>query len=272
MAFRFFETKERASIYQKHMIPAPKKVHDVILSYLEEKKGRPFELAVDVGCGSGQATNVLAAHFQKVLGIDISEAQIEEAKRVGSPSNVSYLVAAAEKMPFEDNSVDLITSSTAAHWFNMKAFMTEVDRLLKPNGCLAIYNFRAHVELYYKDYSQSASDALNEALEFIATQHGPGKFDQWLSEYKEIFDEVHFADKKRVTRILQKLTMSVEALMRLMESTCMYQNFLLKEPEAAKEFVQNLQERLLKILGVSSTNTELEMVTDYFCVLARKPA
>ncbi|KAJ1132092.1 hypothetical protein NDU88_010422 [Pleurodeles waltl] len=91
MAFRFFETEERVSIYKKHMILAPKEVYVVIMSYLEEKKGRPFDLAVDVGCGSGQSTNVLAAHFQKVVGIDISEAQIQESKRVGSPPNVSYL-------------------------------------------------------------------------------------------------------------------------------------------------------------------------------------
>ncbi|XP_078507150.1 putative methyltransferase DDB_G0268948 [Lissotriton helveticus] len=272
MAFRFFETKKRASIYRKHMLVAPKEACDVILSYLEVKKGRPYELAVDVGCGSGQSTNVLAAHFQKVVGIDISEAQIQEAKCVGSPPNVSFLVAAAEKMPFEDSSVDLITASVAAHWFNMKEFMTEVDRLLKPNGCLALYCLHVHADIYYKDCSQSASDAFNEALDFLMTKHSAGKRHEFQSEYKEIFDAVHFAEKTRVTKILKKLTMSVEELMRLMESTCMYQNFLLKEPDAAKEFRQKLQERLLKILGVSSTDTELEIVTDYFCVLARKSA
>ena len=38
-------------------------------------------MAVDVGCGNGQATLSLADHFDSVLGIDISENQINEARR-----------------------------------------------------------------------------------------------------------------------------------------------------------------------------------------------
>ncbi|KAJ1132231.1 hypothetical protein NDU88_010558 [Pleurodeles waltl] len=272
MAFPFFETKERVSIYRKYMIPTPKEVNDVILSYLEEKKGSPFELAVDVGCGSGQSTPFLADNFQKVVGIDISEAQIQEAKRVGSSPNVSYLVAAAEHMPFEDGSVDLITATVAAHWFKMKEFMKEVDRVLKPNGCLAMATLHTHFDLYYKDCSQSASDALNEAYEFLGANYSGGGFGRVKSEYKEIFDAVHFSDKKRVTNILQKSTMSVTELMRFTESICIYQNFLSKDPEAAKQFLHELQERLLKIMGVSSADTELEVVCSFLCVLARKAA
>ena len=36
---------------------------------------------MDIGCGSGQSTFGLAPHFKKVLGLDISEAQIAEAKK-----------------------------------------------------------------------------------------------------------------------------------------------------------------------------------------------
>lgn len=51
----------------------------------------PTELAVDVGCGSGQGTLFLAERFGKVVGTDISQAQIQEAKAAPSPPNVSYL-------------------------------------------------------------------------------------------------------------------------------------------------------------------------------------
>lgn len=50
-----------------------------------------MELAVDVGCGSGQGTLFLAERFGKVVGTDISQAQIQEAKAAPSPPNVSYL-------------------------------------------------------------------------------------------------------------------------------------------------------------------------------------
>ena len=38
-------------------------------------------MAVDVGCGTGQATFALADHFKRVVGIDISESQIGEARK-----------------------------------------------------------------------------------------------------------------------------------------------------------------------------------------------
>lgn len=46
------------------------------------KKGQPHLLAVDLGCGTGQNSRRLAPHFQEVVGIDVSESQIEEAKAV----------------------------------------------------------------------------------------------------------------------------------------------------------------------------------------------
>jgi len=49
------------------------------------------QLAVDVGCGSGQGTAFLADRFAKVVGTDISQAQIQEAKAAPSPPNISYL-------------------------------------------------------------------------------------------------------------------------------------------------------------------------------------
>lgn len=54
-------------------------------------KVKCFQLGVDVGCGSGQNTLLLAKYFEKVVGTDVSEAQIEEAKRAAHPVNVSYL-------------------------------------------------------------------------------------------------------------------------------------------------------------------------------------
>lgn len=45
---------------------------------------------MDLGCGTGQLTRQLAPHFQEVVGFDISEAQLEEARTVAGYSNVTY--------------------------------------------------------------------------------------------------------------------------------------------------------------------------------------
>lgn len=48
-------------------------------------------LAVDVGCGSGQGTVLLAPYFTKVVGTDVSPAQLEMALTNNkNPPNVSY--------------------------------------------------------------------------------------------------------------------------------------------------------------------------------------
>lgn len=54
------------------------------------QKGASLELAVDVGCGSGQGTVLLAQHFGSVVGTDVSAAQLEEAVRHASQPNISY--------------------------------------------------------------------------------------------------------------------------------------------------------------------------------------
>lgn len=47
-------------------------------------------MCVDVGCGSGQCTDLFAPHFKQVLGTDVSAAQINAAKAQEHPSNVEF--------------------------------------------------------------------------------------------------------------------------------------------------------------------------------------
>jgi ubiquinone/menaquinone biosynthesis C-methylase UbiE len=55
--------------------------------------------------------------------------------------NLEFRQAPAEKIPLEDGTVDLITTAQAAHWFDLDAFFTESNRLLKPGGVLAIWGY-----------------------------------------------------------------------------------------------------------------------------------
>jgi ubiquinone/menaquinone biosynthesis C-methylase UbiE len=61
---------------------------------------------LDVGCGSGWATRLLAeqASEGRVVGIDISDEMIHLARDLSSSfSNAEFRVASAEKLPFKDN-------------------------------------------------------------------------------------------------------------------------------------------------------------------------
>ncbi|XP_038605678.1 trans-aconitate 3-methyltransferase-like isoform X3 [Tachyglossus aculeatus] len=162
MSVQLFEGEDHAALYQKYRFPPSAEVLDLIFSFLGEKKQKPYKLAVDVGCGSGQSTRVLAPHFERVLGTDISEAQIQQAGKAPSPHNVSYRVCPAEELPLEDASVDLVTAFTAAHWFDTERFLQEVTRVLKPQGCVALSTYLPRMSLQFGDRSDQLTQIFRE--------------------------------------------------------------------------------------------------------------
>lgn len=94
--------------------------------------------AVDVGCGTGQLTQLLAGRFERVLGFDPSADQIGNALPA---TGVTYGVAPAEALPLPDRSVDLITAAQAAHWFDLPAFWAEAQRVVAPDGIVALISY-----------------------------------------------------------------------------------------------------------------------------------
>ena len=96
------------------------------------------EAAWDCATGSGQAAVGLAPHFTKVVATDASSGQIAHA---GGPSIVSFRVAPAEASGLAGDSIDLVTVAQAAHWLDLPRFYAEAQRVLKPNGVLALWGY-----------------------------------------------------------------------------------------------------------------------------------
>jgi ubiquinone/menaquinone biosynthesis C-methylase UbiE len=94
--------------------------------------------ALDVGCGSGQLSVLLADRFDQVTATDPSEAQI---KNVTKHQNVTYQTEPAERIGLPDASIDLITAAQAAHWFDLDAFYSEVRRVARPDSVLALISY-----------------------------------------------------------------------------------------------------------------------------------
>ncbi|XP_022096076.1 putative methyltransferase DDB_G0268948 isoform X2 [Acanthaster planci] len=136
-----FKKEDHAAIYLKNRPEWPPEIIQRSLSFLREKNPEPFKLAVDVGCGSGQNTRPLTPYFEKIIGVDVSEAQIRAAQSLKNPPNVEFRIGSAESIAVPDRSVDLITCAESVHWFDLDAFFREMDRILKPSGCIAIYTY-----------------------------------------------------------------------------------------------------------------------------------
>ena len=92
----------------------------------------------DCGTGNGQVAAVLSKSFDQVFATDISQQQIKNA--ILKP-NIQYSVQRAEQTTFPEQYFDLITVAQAAHWFDLPSFNMEVNRVLRPNGIIAIWGY-----------------------------------------------------------------------------------------------------------------------------------
>ena len=151
MAIRLFEGQEHAKLYAQFRPTYPNGMYEEIVEYCTsgDKNRLPLELAVDVGCGSGQSTRPLCRYFRHVIGSDVSEEQIKSAISQTADSEsaeVSFHTGPGEDLHFvKDSSVDLITIAQALHWLNLDLFYAEVKRVLKPNGVCAAYGYGNNV-------------------------------------------------------------------------------------------------------------------------------
>eukprot|EP00884_Botryococcus_braunii_P010247 jgi/Botrbrau1/19223/Bobra.0077s0123.1 len=96
------------------------------------------DLAVDLGCGSGQAARELARKYAKVVAMDASEAQISQALKL---PNIEYRCGPAEETGLPDHCADLLTVAQALHWMDLDRFYTEARRILKPGGTVAVWSY-----------------------------------------------------------------------------------------------------------------------------------
>jgi len=103
------------------------------------------ETVLDLGSGSG--TDSFIASFRtgksgQVWGIDMTDEQLEKAERLRMEAgfeNVSFHKGYIEKLPFADQSVDVVISNGVINLCSDKErVFKEISRVLKPNGRLSI--------------------------------------------------------------------------------------------------------------------------------------
>lgn len=94
--------------------------------------------AWDCGTGNGQVAFLLAGHFDRVYATDISEKQLLEAPE---HPRIRYGLEPAEQCSAPDQAFDLIVVAQAIHWFDFGRFYTEVRRVLRPGGVLAVIGY-----------------------------------------------------------------------------------------------------------------------------------
>lgn len=119
--------------YRRYRPGYPQALFDAIA-----KRARGRDLAWDCGCGSGQASVALARRFAQVLATDLSWQQLS---RADAAERVYYSVATAELPPLAPASVDAVLVAQALHWFDLPAFFSRCEQVLKPGGLLVVVTY-----------------------------------------------------------------------------------------------------------------------------------
>jgi 2-polyprenyl-3-methyl-5-hydroxy-6-metoxy-1,4-benzoquinol methylase len=100
-------------------------------------KGRQV---LDVACGEGYGTALLARHAARVTGVDLAPAAIAHARGAyAALANVQFVEASCTQMPLPDASFDVVVSfETVEHISGQAAFLDEIARVLKPGGLVVL--------------------------------------------------------------------------------------------------------------------------------------
>ncbi len=96
------------------------------------------DLALDCACGTGQLSALLAERFARVVATDASPQQIASA---APHPRVEYRTALAQESGLPGGGADLVTVAQAAHWLDLDLFYSEVRRVARPKGVLALITY-----------------------------------------------------------------------------------------------------------------------------------
>ena len=106
-----------------------------------ELLGKSHRRALDIGCGDGKFTRVLATICSDVTGIDVKERKIAEAKQAAQAAGlkIDFRVASAEDLPFPDSSLDVVVFSNSLHHMpHPDVALQEALRVLVPSGVIYV--------------------------------------------------------------------------------------------------------------------------------------
>src|ERR1700686_5555786 len=104
-----YDKTEIATNYDKARALAPETRRlwqDLLAAHIDRSV---ISLVIDLGCGTGRFSELLAAHFGvQVIGIDPSQKMVDQARRKPATGSVVYRQGSAEALPLPSGCADLV--------------------------------------------------------------------------------------------------------------------------------------------------------------------
>ncbi len=105
--------------------------------------GQKGQRVLDLGTGTGTLARGFAQRGCEVVGLDVAEGLVAEARRLDEKSGIriDYVVAPAERTGLPPSAFDAVVVGQAWQWFERPKAIKEVLRLIKPGGAFVIAHF-----------------------------------------------------------------------------------------------------------------------------------
>ncbi|MEN9236742.1 MAG: methyltransferase domain-containing protein [Thermostichus sp. DG_1_6_bins_120] len=208
---------------------------DKVIEWGQIGDPQPPESILDLGCGIGGSSLVLAQRFRaQVTGITLSPIQAKRAQERAAAaelsSQVQFQVADALSMPFESNTFDLVWSlESGEHMPDKQQFLAECYRVLRPGGQLMVVTWchregslspqeQRHLQRIYQIYCLPYVISLSQYVH-LAEQLGFDRIRQadWSERVAPFWDEVIASawDWRRIPAVLRSGWITLQAALGL---------------------------------------------------------
>ena len=268
---KLYENRSLSQNYSKHRPTYPEDLRNKIYAFAE-KHGVDTKMALDLACGTGLSTFPLTDRFQRTIGVDISQSQLEcareEAKNMSNCNrDVEFFASSASNMPFQDESVDVVTCATAWHWLDQNTVFPEVDRVLKRPGVLAVYSYCSPV-IRHKECNKAFQDFMDKCM-WADCPYGNGRY-VCDSHYKDVTLPYPIAERYEMEG---EVLVSLDDIRGLALSLDSYATYCREHPDntAIEDMLQDMKNSLLgEDEQCQLSEVTVRMAVPYFLLLGVK--
>ena len=183
--------------------PAP------LIDALAELAGPAGSRVADLGAGIGHVALPLCARGLDVVAVEPALAMLDRLRRAAAHRGLALRTVhgAAESLPFEPASIDLVIIADALHFMDAQLIGAEIDRVLAPGGRLALITCRPAPTPFMRDVVRAMEQAVPRRPRALAQNitHVSGMTGVALTDERQFEDQTP-VDLVTLDRILRSIS------------------------------------------------------------------